>query len=706
MKSLAFVFAVLLGFSTFLAAGEIRTWTDNQGRKVKAEMLAFRQNQVLLKLESGKQITFPFAQLSEADRGYVRENAPIDPRTATAQIDQMILDKLKASYAQNLEAQAKLRDDAKMSREAKAKELKKLQFQKQMLLPTKRTTDEQFVRRVYLDIAGRIPTYSEANAFLLNRDKAKRAKLIDELLYSEAFVSHFFNYFSDLLRVRDGISMGGIGELKSAAYAEWIKEQIRANRPWDEMVTDMLVAKGYYWDNPATGYLLTDYGMELCNLSNTFTVFTGTEITCAQCHDHPFEEVYQMDFYRMAAFFGNLEFNRQADPAAKSALDAKRKELAAQAKKEKKDIRAFDAVANGFNWCLGDGPANKIKLPFDYKYDDGEPNEPVQPATYFGSVMEVEKFDSPRHAFAQWMVSKDNPRFTINIANRMWSHVFGLGQIEPVDNIPGHLDGQAQNYELLKFLEQLMKELDYNLKAFLGILYKTQAYQREASYHSPTLTMIDKGEYHFPAPIMRRMSAEQLWDSFVALSVAEPESLRRGSVLEDYRSVMQADWASLNMESAMQLAKAYEQIGKGDGMMAQNNRRGRGAPAILRRASELPLPNGVGSFLYTFGQSDKAFIENSTRVGTIPQVMMLLNGELTNKLLSNEDRAVIQQAKSARSKNDAIDVCFLSILGRRANHLDRDFAEMLVKGGENPAASDFSDLIWALLNLHEFMFIQ
>ncbi|MEM1295850.1 MAG: DUF1549 domain-containing protein [Verrucomicrobiota bacterium] len=693
------VAAILLAVPRSADAGEMRSWTDNKGRKVAAEMTGFRDGKVLMKLASGKNLAFPFELLSEADRVYVRENAPIDPRTATRQIDGMVLEKLKSANAAIKSKQLALRDNTSMSMADKLKELESLKFREKMTYPTPTTSDEQFLRRVYLDVAGRIPTHDEAMRFLRDGDKNKRATLIDSLLDSEAFVSHFFNYLSDLLRIRDGISMGGLGELKSEAYAEWIKNQIRANVPWDELVKELIAAEGYYWDSPATGYLLTDYGMELCNLSNTFTVFTGTEITCAQCHDHPFEEVYQMDFYKMAAFFGELDFKKQADPELKKQLDAKIKELDAEAKAKKVDLRGFYAAVSGFNWGVGEGGQNRIKLPFDYAYDDADPNQPVQPATYFGEIVELEEYATPRQGFASWLASKDNPRFTINIVNRMWKHVFGLGQIEPVHNIPGHLDGQAQNYELLKFLEQLMKELNYDLKAFLSILYKTQTYQREACHSSPTLSMVDKGEYHFPAPIMRRLSAEQLWDSFVAMSDSAPESNQR-RVLEDYRAIMHTDWANLDLETAVKVGQAYANLGKGNMMMGSRNNN----QLNLIRASELPLPSNVGTFLYTFGQSDKRYIENYSKVGTIPQVMFLLNGDLTNKVLNASSSAVVQSARSARSKTEGIETCFLSILSRRPKAMDREYAEILVKGGD--AGADYTDLVWALLNLHEFMFIQ
>ncbi len=707
MKHAWCVLGVLLGLP-LIHAEELRTWTDLDGRTVEAAMTGFADGYVLMTLADGRETRFPFQRLSENDRGYVRENAPVNPATAARQIDQMIFEKLKSANQEIKAAKAEAIANPTYTDDVKRKELARLDFMERMTHPTAPLNDEQFVRRIYLDIAGRIPTYRETVDCLRDPSKNKRSKLIDQLLDSEAFVSHFFNYLGDLLRVRDGISMDGFANLKSGAYADWIKDQIRNDRPWNELVADLLTASGQYWENPATGYLLTDYGMELCNLSNTFTTFAGTEITCAQCHDHPFEEVYQMDFYRMAAFFGTLKFDARPHPEQLELLAAKRKQFAAEAKKAEKNINDLNTFLNAYRLALGDGGENQVRLPFDYKYDDGEPNQTIDPAAWFGEMVKVEAFDSPRAAFADWLTSEQNPRFTVNIVNRLWKHVFGIAQIEPVNNIPGHLDGQAQNYELLKYLESLMKELDYSPRDFLRVLYKTRTYQRESCYHSPTLEMIDQGEFHFPAPVLRRLTAEQLWDSLVAIAVKEPEAeSRRVRVLEEYRELMNSDWKNLSLDQAESIRARVNRLGRTDVAMAAmdgGGKRGNNGPLMIR-ASEMPQPTGVGSFLYVFGQSDKRFIENGNRDGTIPQVMMMLNGSLTNQVMSAKNRAVVQAARAEDSHDDGLDVVYLSILNRRPSPQERDAVEVLVRGGKGQAA-DYSDLIWALLNSHEFMFIQ
>jgi len=165
------------------------------------------------------------------------------------------------------------------------------------ITPNGPTTDEAFVRRIYLDIIGRIPSMEEAKAFLDSAEAGKRAKLIDQLLDSEGYVSNWYNWWADILRMETGLR-GDAGQ----AYAAWVKDSLRNNKPYDQFVRDLITADGYVWDNGAVGYYLRDAGMPLDNMSNTTQIFLGTRLACAQCHNHPFDKWTQKDYYEMAAF--------------------------------------------------------------------------------------------------------------------------------------------------------------------------------------------------------------------------------------------------------------------------------------------------------------------------------------------------------------------------------------------------------------------
>ncbi len=731
-RSLMAALALGILSATLPLRAEMRTWTSSDGRTLQAEFVgtagAGASAVVKLKLADGQTIDYPVAKLSEQDRLFVKGNLPSDPTALAAEIDKLVLNKLKESYY-GLQAElAALPQSTNRTNEEKQKRKEEIEREMQMCIPNAPTTDNQFLRRIYLDIAGRIPTYDEADAFLNDRAPNKRAVLIDKLLDSEGYVMRMYNYYSDLLRIREGITMMGNNDLKVDPYMEFIKQSIREDKPLDDLVRELLTAKGKIWDNGAVGYLVSDQGMRLCNLSNTFTVFMGTEITCAQCHDHPFEEVFQMDFFKMAAFMGEVETTARGRDMMmmggggdyRAEIDRMNTVLKAAGKlrPNQNEDQNLGQWINTHRVQVVDSDNNVVKLPHDYKYDDGEPEMKVEPATYFGDKVELAKFETPREAFADWVVSPGNPRFTVNAVNRFWKIAFGLAQIEPVYNIPGHLDGQAQNYELLTFLEEMMKDFDFSVKDFFRVLYNTQTYQREAESLTPSLTQVDQGTYHFPGPILRRMSAEQIWDSLVALTTANPESvIRKGA--STYKEVMEVDFASL--KSADDIEKWKEdwrnvsRLEKYNGEVVSRDDNVGGSQMF--RASELRQPMPPDHFLRMFGQSDKQLIENQFTTGSAPQVMALLNGEITNKVLTSPDAYLIKEiAYGKGSKRDNIEKIFLSVMtryptaeeksaaqsGMRAK-TDRDMSEQQKLQAE---ALAIGNVIWALVNTREFMFIQ
>lgn len=170
-------------------------------------------------------------------------------------------------------------------------------------------SEEALLRRLYLDIIGRIPSDDEADRFFSSRDPDKVGNLIDELLVSDGYRSHQFTWMGDMLRHKsEGARRGDF-----ALYDRWLKDQLKMNRPWNEVVYEMLTAKGSLATSGPAGYLMRDPGMPLDNLANTLTIFLGANVSCAQCHDHPLAQWTQQEFYEMAAFFGSSEVSAR-DP--------------------------------------------------------------------------------------------------------------------------------------------------------------------------------------------------------------------------------------------------------------------------------------------------------------------------------------------------------------------------------------------------------
>ena len=373
--------------------------------------------------------------------------------------------------------------------------------------------DITFVRRVYLNIAGRIPTTEELDAFLQSDAAGKRRKLIHRLLNSKAHASHMFNYWADILRIQSRME-GRSGE----AYAAWVKEALRTNKPYDKMVLELLTSEGFVWENGAVGYYMRDAGMPLDNMSNTVQVFLGTRMVCAQCHNHPFDRWKQKEYYEMAAYTYGID--TRSNPVKLIGLNKKLdRDDARNRNRKRKRMRydrhvreALNDILEPLRYQVSEDKDRELKLPHDYQYNDGKPEDKVNPDTPFGAKV-GSGGKSPRTTYAKWLTSPENPRFTKVIVNRMWKHVFGIGLFEPVDDLKDST--VASNSKLLAYLEREMKAMDYDLRRFLAVLYNTRTYQRQVTREEVTL----EKPYHFPGPILRRLTAEQIWDSMLTAAM-------------------------------------------------------------------------------------------------------------------------------------------------------------------------------------------
>jgi len=441
--------------------------------------------------------------------------------------------------------------------------------------PNAEINDETFVRRAYLDIAGRIPTIEEAENFHGSTYDRKREQLIADLLESDGSVSHGYNFWADVLRINTALGTGA--PQAEAAYQLWLKTAIDENMPYDQFVREMVGARGKVWDNGAVGYYLRDRGMPLDNMSNTVRVFLGTRLECAQCHNHPFDKWTQMDYFQMAAFSYGMDA-RSYDSPNRAALKVHQKEQRTEMHKKavsvegfpqitsqktldgymknpkyakylerygvtdkefrvlaKKSIKAYESyqhesrqvgqavndLYNPLRYVQTVEKEKTLKLPHDYQYDDAKPNDPVSARTMFGGEIDLENIDdSTIDAYAEWMTARDNPTFTKIIANRLWKRVYGHGVFEPLDELTDQT--VVANPELLTYIEEMMRTLDYDMRKYMEVLYNTKSYQRAANGEELIL-----GEpYHFAGPTLRRMSAEQIWDSIVALALPEADGYR------------------------------------------------------------------------------------------------------------------------------------------------------------------------------------
>ena len=422
--------------------------------------------------------------------------------------------------------------------------------------PNKITSDETFLRRTYLKIIGRIPTYSESVAFLTDRDRSsKRTRLVDSLLLTEGYVSHWFHFWADILRAKDNLG----NRMSGVPFVDYIREFIAMNRPYDEWIKEMLSSSGPYWEkgNGGVGYFLRDQGMQLDNMSNTVRIFLGTSLECAQCHDHPFDRWTQKQFYEMAAYTegsGNLRRRGAENLNALNRLARTEQRRLEQMEKPREARNLRDAARNISDLVqvgLESMGRGKIKLPNDYQYDNARPGEELKAKTIFGLATELDanfQAKGSRASYANWVASEANPRFTTVIVSRLWKEVFGMALIEPLDNMFD--DTMATHPELQLHLEKVMVALDYDLKEFLRILYNTQTFQRQAPTREvmsrdakdtimpPEVKWVVAGPYpqdptrnsvpyFYQGPILERMSGEQIWDSLVTLAYPNIDNRKR-----------------------------------------------------------------------------------------------------------------------------------------------------------------------------------
>lgn len=557
------------------------------------------------------------------------------------------------------------------------------------LAPNPITKDSQFVRRVYLDITGTIPTLNQTREFLNSRDKEKRIRLIDQLLNSPGYASHNFNYWADLLRIKDRLQ----GNVPGQPYVEWVHQSLLDNMPYDEFVTRMLVAEGKIWDDPAAGYLLRDVGMPLDNLNNTIRIFLGTQIGCAQCHDDPFDKWTQRDFYQLAAFvYGTRTRVNPKDYGDKNNTVQKVKQEVNKMGLEQREMNMFNRLVRYNNFGVKSDAKQKLKFPHDYSYDDAKPGEVVHPKTIFGENPEIDNSKSGREVFANWLTSKDNERFALTIANRMWKRSMGRGVIEPVDQMND--DTVADIPELMDFLESEMKRLDFDLKEFQRIIFNSQTYQRQATTETP------EGDepYYFQGPLLRRMTAEQVWDSLLTLALYNPNAYEKPS-FEEVIPVIDLNPQNLTakkaIDQAMQLDEKISYKATAD-VKRSNTYKG----LLLARASELPSPLPPGHFIRQFGQGDRELIESSNTDGSVPQLLSMFNGQVTHIMLERGS-VIYDNVVAARSLTEQIEVIFYSVLSRLPSAAHRAVALRELQHGKG----GHGNVIWALINTREFLFI-
>lgn len=345
---------------------------------------------------------------------------------------------------------------------------------KNKIKPSELTDDAEFLRRIHLDLVGRIPSVAEVRVFLSNADPRKREKKIAELLNKTGF----FNHFATVLRQQwvpqtiDNPNFQGIG----TQFETWLRGHLRKNTGLDQMVREILTAPTLFnrgrpmgqpvdINNSAFGFNQVNEFKPENVAAAVSRLFMGVKMECAQCHDHPFAVITREQFWETAAFFADLQ----------------------------------PTVAN----------ATDVKLKREIKIQDVDPKKAVTvQARFFDDTEPAWKDDvSPRSTFADWLLAANNPYFARISVQRMWAHFFGMGLIDPIDE-PGDENPELIP-EIVEDLTRAFVESKYDNRFLIKVITRTRAYQltsRQTDQSQAT-------NRHFARMNVKALSAEQLFDS-------------------------------------------------------------------------------------------------------------------------------------------------------------------------------------------------
>jgi len=334
------------------------------------------------------------------------------------------------------------------------------------LPPSPRSTDQEFIRRAFLDTMGTLPTAEETRAFLSNKSPNKRDELIESLLSRPEFVDYWTYKWSDLLLVQSK-------KLKVAAmwsYYNWIRNNVAANTPWDNMVRNLITAQGSTLENGAGNFFVLHEDPRLM-AETTSQAFLGMSVNCAKCHNHPMEKWTNDEYYQFANLFARVR---------------------AKTGQNDGDHIIFAAASGDLAQPLRGKP---------------QPPRPLE-----GKALPTDSPEDRRIALADWLVSPDNPYFSRAIVNRVWANFYGVGLVEAVDDL--RITNPASNEKLLAATAKYLADQKFDLKALMRAILQSETYQRSSRPLPENAADTRFYSRYYP----RRLMAEVLLDAFSQVS--------------------------------------------------------------------------------------------------------------------------------------------------------------------------------------------
>ena len=489
--------------------------------------------------------------------------------------------------------------------------------------PSKMSEDTEFLRRVHLDMTGRIPTPEEVLDFLKDGSSTKRQKKIEALLDSEDYLDYWTELWVSWL-----IGRRGDGDSQRLGLRLWVRDALEKNMPYNQFVQELIAADGELRDNGAGNYILRYERSPVSLTSHASRLFLGLPMQCAECHDHKTEVWSQEDFFGVAAFFTGIE------------------------SEQKGFIESMDMVGNERridNFLLTNKPEDSIWV--------GDLEKHVRPHFLDGTEYKGSHLKK-REALAQWMTDKSNPYFSQALVNRIWKRFLGRAFVEPVDGFGE--ENQATNPELLKWLANDFVIHDYDLQHLMRTILNSETYQRT----SQTNKSNEDDELHYSHAYVKPLTAEQF-----------------------FYSLLQAT----GFERLQQV--------KMEGIKKQGGEDRRG----MLRSLEEKKREHLQKFLFLLDNGEMEEIEAFN--GTVPQALMMINGDMVNDSASHEEHGsfINYVLEKWREPADRLEYIYLNVLSRLPTTKEKTYFQRYMERSlyRNKDLA-YEDLYWVLLNSAEF----
>ncbi len=476
------------------------------------------------------------------------------------------------------------------------------------IIPAPVCDDETYIRRVFIDIVGRLPEPSEREKFLADTDPKKREALVDELISRKEFSEMWVMKWAELLQIRTFNNGPQQVSYKAAlGYYNWLRDRIAGNMPFNDIVRELLSSEGGTFSSPATNFFQIEQD-PLKLTENVAQVFMGTRIQCAQCHNHPFDRWTMDDYYGFASFFAQVKRKNAEDPRERVIFD-------------------------------GGGEVPHLVT-----------KQPVKPRFLGTATPDDFGKKSRREAMAEWLTSTDNPWFARNVANIVWSHFFGTGITDPVDDV--RISNPPSNPELLAELSTKFVEYDYDLRKLVRDICTSRTYQLSSATNETNET----DQRNFSRALVRRVRAEVLLDC-ISQATRTPNKFK-------------------------------------------------GLP-LGSRAVQIADGNTSTYFLTTFGRATRATV-CSCEVKMEPnlsQALHLLNGDAVHNRIQ-QGKVVQSMLEQKKTPEEVIRQLYLSTVNREPTAEEQGKLMAAVNEGKDGKEKQqiLNDIFWALLNSKEFIF--